>query len=433
MHSTGITTASGLMKGTPARWSMRLIALRNRQSWVWLHRWVGLVMTGFLIIAGLTGSLLVFYDELDTQLNPHTHQVAPPYDGAPILDMVTLRERALAARPDVWAGSALAPWQPGRSLSLWVGPREPGVQTDGELFVDPYTGEVLGSRRWGDISQGRINLMPFIYRLHESLALGTIGTYTFGIIALLWTLDCFVGAYLTLPRGQPFFQKWKPAWGIKRKRFNYDLHRASGLWTWAMLFIFAWSTVALNLREVYYPVTGVVFGFAEHAPLPARDVEQPEPGMDWHDAYARGQALMQTARTGYGIGEYREDALRYNRRRAEFAYWIATKFKNGDEAYDWFGVIFDANTGELLRIDEENTGPEHERAGDFITRWLIDLHMAKVWGLPFRIFVFIMGIVVAALSITGAVIWWRKRRSRVAPKVVKTAKVGNATDVTRPT
>lgn len=107
--------------------------------------------------------------------------------------------------------------------------------------------------------------MPFVYRLHYSLALDTIGTYAFGIIALLWTLDCFIGAYLTLPRGRQFFEK--------------------------------------------------------------------------------------------------ED------------------------------------------IDDE-------QLGGFVTRWIVDLHMARVWGLPFRIFVCVMGVVVTALSITGIVIWWRKRRGR---------------------
>lgn len=38
-------------------------------------------------------------------------------------------------------------------------------------------------------------------------------------------------------------------------RFNYDLHGASGLWVWAMLFVFAWSGVAFNLEsQVYNPV-----------------------------------------------------------------------------------------------------------------------------------------------------------------------------------
>jgi len=399
--------------GFMSRFIFPLASLRNRQTWVWLHRWVGLVMTFFLIVAGLTGSLLVFYDELDTALNPEVRIVQPPYEGAAILDMVTLRGRALAARPGTWTDSAIAHWKPGYSLNLWVAPREETTESfEGELFINPYTGEVLGSRNWGDISQGWINLMPFIYRLHYSLALGTIGTYLFGIIALLWTLDCFVGAWLTLPRGRPFFQKWKPAWKIKPKRFNYDLHRASGLWTWAMLFVLAWSSVALNLYEdVYHPVTKATLGFTEHPTLAKRDFDQPEPGMDWQVAYAHAKRLMQSAQEIYSIGEWREDALRYDEHRAEFNYWIATKFKNEGEAYDWFGVTFDANTGELLRITEENVESNKEQAGDFVTRWIIDLHMAKVWGLPFRIFVCIMGIVVTALSMTGVIIWWRKRKS----------------------
>ncbi|MGQ0594799.1 MAG: hypothetical protein ACT4QB_19835 [Gammaproteobacteria bacterium] len=32
-----------------------------------------------------------------------------------------------------------------------------------------------------------------------------------------------------------WWRRWKPAWLIKRSRFNYDVHRASGLWVWAML------------------------------------------------------------------------------------------------------------------------------------------------------------------------------------------------------
>lgn len=389
----------------------RLAVLRERQTWVWLHRWVGLVMTLFLVIAGLTGSLLAFYDELDTLLSPRTHLAVPSHDGAAMLDMVTLRERALAEKPGMWTDSALAPWRHNRSLSLWVESRDAsGAAVDNELFIDPYTGEILGSRRWGDISQGPINLMPFVYRLHYSLALGTVGTYVFGVIALLWTLDCFVGAYLTLPRGRPFLQKWRPAWGLKRKRFNYDLHRASGLWTWAMLFVLAWSSVAFNLQQVYYPVTGALFGFAEHVETPEMEHEQAEPELAWDAAYALGKELMREATAMHDVGPHREDALRYDEHRAEFNYWIATKFKNGGEAYDWFGVTFDANTGELRRINVEDVEPDRERAGDFITRWLLDLHMAKVWGLPFRIFVCMMGLLITALSVTGVIIWWRKRR-----------------------
>lgn len=390
-----------------------LHALRARPTWVFVHRWIGLAMTLFLVVAGLTGSLIAFYAELDALLNPQLHRIERPAPDARMLDAVALLENVLEKHPDLTTDSALAPYQPDAPLVLWMEPRDPNSSPiDGEIYVNPYTGEILGSRRWGDISQGLTNLMPFIYRLHYSLALGNVGVWIFGIVALLWTLDCFLGAYLTLPRGRPFLQKWRPAWKIKPARFNFDLHRASGLWTWAMLFVLAWSSVALNLGEqIYAPVTRAVLGMTPPSQLPPRP-EQQAPALSWRPAYLRGQALMREALAQRDIRVWREDALRYDHHRSEYNYWIATKFRNHGEPCDWFGVTFDADTGELLRVNEEDIEPHRERAGDWFTRWIVDLHMARVWGLPYRIFVCAMGLVVTALSVTGAIIWWRKRRAR---------------------
>ncbi|MCK1316969.1 PepSY domain-containing protein, partial [Bradyrhizobium sp. 23] len=41
------------------------------------------------------------------------------------------------------------------------------------------------------------------------------------------------------------------------------------------------------------------------------------------------------------------------------------------------------------------------------------LHSGRIVGLFGRILISVMGLVVAALSVTGIVIWWRKRRARV--------------------
>ena len=43
----------------------------GRPFWVRLHRWAGLTMAGFLIVVGLTGSLLAFYPELERLAHPH--------------------------------------------------------------------------------------------------------------------------------------------------------------------------------------------------------------------------------------------------------------------------------------------------------------------------------------------------------------------------
>nr|WP_253203921.1 PepSY-associated TM helix domain-containing protein [Methylosinus sp. KRF6] len=41
--------------------------------------------------------------------------------------------------------------------------------------------------------------------------------------------------------------------------------------------------------------------------------------------------------------------------------------------------------------------------------------MARVFDLPYRIFVCILGLVIAMLSGTGVYIWWKKRAAKSAP------------------
>ena len=66
-----------------------------RRYFIWQHRWVGLLMAGFLIVAGLTGTILAFDEEINERLIPERTHV-PVRDKAQI-DPLTLRERAQAS------------------------------------------------------------------------------------------------------------------------------------------------------------------------------------------------------------------------------------------------------------------------------------------------------------------------------------------------
>jgi uncharacterized iron-regulated membrane protein len=268
-----------------ARWRI------DRALFVLLHRWVGLVLAGFLLLAGVTGALLAWYDELDAAISPALLRAPPPTPDARPLDPLVLFERTQAAYPHAVLRFARLSVRPGHALVFSLSaPRAAGGATatklpNNQVFVDPYTGRVLGERYAGDLSQGLKNLMPFVYRLHYQLALGVVGSYAFGVVALLWALDCFVGAYLTFPasrRNKPaqpgarswparWWTVWKVRWHGGGYRLNLDLHRAGGLWVWAMLFVLAWSGVAFNLREVYDPAMKAVFAHqADDSALPAR-------------------------------------------------------------------------------------------------------------------------------------------------------------------
>ena len=109
-----------------------------------------------------------------------------------------------------------------------------------QVFVEPSTAEILGKREWGAFSVAKQDLIPFIYVLHYSLHIPwSVGLWIMGIVAIVWIFDCFIGAYLTFPRGRPFLAKWKPSWLIKLgasgHRIVFDLHRAVGLWLWGLL------------------------------------------------------------------------------------------------------------------------------------------------------------------------------------------------------
>jgi uncharacterized iron-regulated membrane protein len=403
---------------------------RNRVALVWLHRWVGLVMALFLVIAGLTGSLLVWYHELDRVFAAQLYRLPAPTQHAAPLDPLLLRERVQAAYPQAWVHHVDLHRQAGEAAVFYLeGPADPRTGEhlelpNDEVFVDPSTGAVLGERKWGAITQGWHNLMPFVYRLHYQLALGTVGGYLFGIVALLWTIDCFVSGYLTFPlrrrAGVPleagsragWLARWRPAllvrWRAGGYKLNFDLHRAGGLWTWAMLFVLAWSSVAFNLGEVYRPVMKLVFSLDEREKaLPSLKQDQPQPGLSWTQALqvARGHGLTESQRLGFALE--RERGLRYDPHKAVFRYIVNTDADLHDR-YGMTRIIFDANSGALKYTDL----PTGQYSGDTVTNWLYSLHMAQVWGLPFRVFVTVIGVVVAMLSVTGIVIWLAKLRAR---------------------
>ena len=59
--------------------------------------------------------------------------------------------------------------------------------------------------------------------------------------------------------------------------------------------------------------------------------------------------------------------------------------------------------------------PWEGTAADVFMQLQFPLHSGRIAGLPGRILLSVMGLVVALLSATGIVIWWRKRVTRLVP------------------
>ena len=377
-----------------------------RKVFVRLHRYAGLAMAGFLAIAGLTGSVIAFAQEIDSWLNPGLYEIAST--GTP-LSLAALAQRVEQSDPQIRVMRIEPPSGVRESALLTVVPRQDSVPTYDQVFADPVTGTVLGTRLWGAIRLDRAHLVPFIYKLHYSLHIpAPWGLWLMGAIACGWLLDSFIGFYLTLPRGRRLLAKWRRAWKIKSGaelfRTSFDLHRAGGLWLWVLLLMLAVSSISLNLREELF--TPMVSVFSSVTPsvfdLRVPDETDRDPGLSFDEIAARAQNEAQRLGWTTALGSV--------------AYIVS---------YDVFGVRFDAESSwsgdsRFLYLDGRDGRPlgryvlGEGTAGDIFTVAQFPLHSGRIGGLAGRIAICIAGLAVTALSITGVIIWWLKRSRRHA-------------------
>jgi uncharacterized iron-regulated membrane protein len=390
-----------------------------RSALVFLHRWAGLLTATFLVIVGVTGSALAFYVELDRWCAPYLYAHGRP--GSPRLRLSELAERAERLVPTgrVVSVTYTTPDQVG----VWFEPRlqratgKPAELGFDEFFLDPWTGAELGRRNAGELPRGFADLMPFVYRLHWTLALGDVGRWLLGLVALVWTVDCFGGLYLALPSGlrSGWRQWWSTAWRIKWRaaafRVNFDLHRAASLWLWPLLFVFAWSSVMMNIRPAYETVMRNLFDYRPWSEAPAPSGRPKEhPKLDWRAAEETGRRLVVAAAAERGFRYGEAQALMYFPDSGTYTYDVRGSrdvFERGPKGGST-GVVFDGDTGALIEISE----PTGEHAGNTVESWLYALHMARVFGMPYRVLVCVLGLVLGAITVTGIYLWYRKRAAR---------------------
>jgi uncharacterized iron-regulated membrane protein len=385
-----------------------------------IHKWTGLFSAVFLIIAGVTGSLLAFESELEALVNPAQYVIEPRLDdrGQPLamLDPFELHARAERALPGYQVIGMPLLRRPDQSVKVNLDRRNPGAPDADQAFFNPYDAHLLGIRKWGASPFDSTTVIGFLYRVHYALALPEPwGKIFFGVVALVWTVNCIVGIISSFPRRRPFLSRWAPAWMIKRNastyRLHFDIHRASGLWLWAVMFLFAWSSVMLNLRtEVYTPVMSTFLNFKKQPERPPKTPDKPI--LVWPEAYRIAVATMDDVARTQGFAVHFPSHLFYNRRLDAFVYYANTS-RDVQPDRGQTGVFIDARTGALLGMRI----PTGEYSGDTVSRWLQSLHMAKVFGLPYRIFVAVIGLALAVSAYTGLYVWWKKKRARDARKL----------------
>jgi len=401
-----------------------------RAAFVVVHRFVGLTIAAFLFVSGVTGAIISWDHELDELINPHL--VEAPGRGA-FLDPLVLADKLAADEPHSTVTYVPLHPEEGHSLDFGVEPKFNPATQDlyetgyNQVFIDPVTGEVRGKREWGAAWPITTEtFVSFMYVLHYSLHIPEMwgidrwGEWLMGGIALLWTIDCFVGFYLTLPirkrttaRIGSWWSRWKPAWKIKtggsRYRINFDLHRAFSLWTWVLLFVLAISAVSLNLYgEVARPIVAALSSFTP-TPYDTRPMlphsAMLTPQVTYAQVLANGRAEAEKRGFTLPAGD-----IFYS---PEFGVFGVRFFAPGGDHDPGLGpdiLYFDSADGRYIG----DWIPWRGTAGDLFLQMQFPVHSGRIFGIPGRILISAMGLGVAMLSVTGVVIWLRKRRARLA-------------------
>ncbi|HTS87794.1 MAG TPA: PepSY-associated TM helix domain-containing protein [Gemmatimonadales bacterium] len=379
-----------------------------------VHRWTGLALALFLMIVGVTGSMLAFRSRLDSLVNPGFH--VTPHPGQQVLDLATLAERAEAAMPH--ARAAYFTVDPDQVLVHLAGRTDsatgkPWPVPDLPMVLNPYTGEVLHAGLTSNPERPPIDLMGFTYALHTSLATRTSWGWTLvGVIALLWTIDSFVALVVTLPRSAgPFWPRWRQAWKVKlsasARRLHFDLHRAGGLWLWPVLVVFGWSSVMLGLSSVYEPVTGALFDYVPPdqgimtlmLPTPLE-----KPRLTWREAQSIGEQTMARVATEHHFAIERPYGMAYVAEFGGYTYAVRSSLDLRGHGWDTT-VLIDGTTGAVRAIDL----PRGQHAGNTLSTLLWGIHYGDLRdSLPFRIFVCLLGLYLTVISYTGVAIWWHR-------------------------
>lgn len=419
-----------------------MISFNPRQICLWIHRYTGLAIAGFLIIAAITGSLLAFHDELDDIFNQRLAVVEQAQ--TPPLSIATLHDKVISRYPEYGFSTMPVVIEPNRAVVFAVDKNKGDVKVAPkplfqEVYINPYTADIIGARDKDEWAWR--NTMWKVFWLHRELLLGDIGKLVLGIIALVWTINCFIGFYLTFPRAvkknqvsrqesakkrASLLKRWLPAWKIRTKtntfKLNYDLHHAFGLWLWLMLFVIAWSSVGFNLQQVYEPVMQAVVGLdgkegKSNKADKSSELVRSETGtvnlvnkansID----YLSKQANIVAQKNGLTVQQ-----LLGMRWVEEDKQW-QMRFKTNKDIGKKGGassITVNAIDGSIERI---NFAYQNASFGNKVDQWLSTLHMGHIshgaGHLVYQIFLALIGLAVAILSGTGVYLWWKGRQQRL--------------------
>lgn len=355
-----------------------------------MHLWGGLILGIYALLIGLTGSVLVFHEEIAHRMSPKP-RVAPPVD-QPSLE--NIRAGIQAAKPEWHPWSLEMPSEPGEPWASYLLKQGGG----GMMVYAASDGRLAGEDR----THG--TWLDTVEKFHGSLLIPKGRLYN-GIAGLALVALALTGFYLWWPeRGQ-----WHSAFKIVRyanwKGLNYDLHRVGGALTLGFIVLSGITGAYFTWGPVYKQIAASI--------LPAKPVQKVPPVVTTGARLPVDDLVASAQRVLPGTTLVRVLVPRGGGQA------VTVVFAHGDTAAArrrrTSQVSVNPHTGEVLAVDDYR----QRQLADHVISWMGPLHTGHFGGWPVKATWAVLGLSLPALFITGFLMWCNRvlaPRLRVARK-----------------
>lgn len=349
-----------------------------------IHSWFGLITGIFLLLLGLSGSILVFKDELDETIYHKVLTVKPQGKKISLDSLYKIITNKYSNLDGIAWLNPLAAKDQSYHFRLYLNDARLESYDLGAININQYTGEMLRSGRSDDLEVGWIE---WIYQFHFSLHLGVPGaalTAIFGLTMLISIITGFVVYRKFIRKVLTFKVK------IKTKNWRMlssDLHRVVGVWSLFLNVIVFFTGFWMNLFAFDS-------GSWEKEKIPTPNNTLVKASLD--KMYAESLQKMPDLVPNYV----------YLPTQANKKFSVRGNLKGQNPMFAGGNVVqFDAQTGEFLNMGRFENLVFWEK----VETLFFPLHVGNYGGIPVKILYIILGLTPGLLAITGFMLWWRHK------------------------
>lgn len=353
-----------------------------RRLVVKLHLYTGLFVGLLLGVTGLSGSVLVFREELEALAHPHLLVSAGAGERVAVEDVVAAVQRAYPADKPF---AIRMPRAPHETYLVKLNSAH-----DRFVYVDPYNGRILGAHRQNESALGWLSL------LHTELLAGEAGESVVGAGGLLLLGLGATGLVLWWPRNGKLSQGFKVQWSAHWKRLNFDLHRATGIYAVLFLSITAATGAAFVFNA---SAIDLVDALTASAPRPAAPRLVPDrsgaPAPTLDALLQAADRVLPLPTTWVSLPQTASAPLVVRKKRPDEAHPNGRNF-----------VYLDPRSGAVLQVERDRSAPRGTRVFNIF----YPLHVGAIAGTPTRILQAAVGLAPLVLMVTGLAMWANRRK-----------------------